>query len=72
MAAENAKKAYEDGRAKVTEAGKALHDHAHLLKDKQAARRQVKASEAKLAEMRVALDVAVTVAKDAEVVKETV
>ncbi|CAL9029140.1 unnamed protein product [Prunus brigantina] len=70
--AEHAKKAYEDGRAKVTEAGKALQDQAHLLKDKQAAERQVKASEAKLAEMRAALDAAVTAAIDAEAAKEAV
>lgn len=35
--AERLKRAYDDGRAKVTEAGKALQDQAHLLKDKQAA-----------------------------------
>ncbi|CAL2237955.1 unnamed protein product [Prunus armeniaca] len=52
-AAERAKKAYEDGRARVAETGKALQDHAHLLKDKQAAEQQVQASEAKLAEMTV-------------------
>ncbi|CAL2257078.1 unnamed protein product [Prunus armeniaca] len=62
-AAERAKKAYEDGRAKVAEAGKALQDHAHLLKDKQAVEWQVKASEAKLEEMRAALDPMVTAAK---------
>ncbi|BBG98593.1 hypothetical protein Prudu_008034 [Prunus dulcis] len=33
-AAERAKKAYDDGRAKVAEAGKAIQDHAHLLKEK--------------------------------------
>ncbi|CAL8076798.1 unnamed protein product [Prunus armeniaca] len=71
-AAERAKKAYEERRAKVAEAGKALQDHAHLLKDKQAAERQVKASEAKLAEMRVVLDAAVGAAKDVEAVKEAV
>ncbi|CAL8115901.1 unnamed protein product [Prunus armeniaca] len=70
--AERAKKAYEDGRAKVAEAGKALQDHDHLLQDKQAAERQVKASEAKLAEMCVALESAVTVARDAEAAKEAV
>ncbi|CAL2277638.1 unnamed protein product [Prunus armeniaca] len=31
--AKRAKKVYEDGRAKVAEAGKALQDHANLLKD---------------------------------------
>lgn len=67
-----AKKAYDDGRAKVAEAGKALQDHAHLLKDKQAAKRLVKASEAKLAEMRAALEAALTAAKDAEAAKEAV
>ncbi|BBN69025.1 hypothetical protein Prudu_703S000200, partial [Prunus dulcis] len=35
-AAERAKKAYDDGRAKVAEAGKAIQDHAHLLKEKEA------------------------------------
>lgn len=33
-AAERAKKAYEDGRSKVAEAGKALHEHANIVKDK--------------------------------------
>ncbi|CAL8175081.1 unnamed protein product [Prunus armeniaca] len=33
-AAKRAKKVYEDGRAKVAEAGKALQEHANLLKDK--------------------------------------
>lgn len=37
--AERAKEAYEDGSAKVAEVGKAFQDHAHLLKDKQAAER---------------------------------
>ncbi|CAL8162006.1 unnamed protein product [Prunus armeniaca] len=71
-AAERAKKAYEDGQAKVAEAGKALQDHDHLLHDKQATKRQVKASEAKLAEMRAALESAVTATRDAEAAKEAV
>ncbi|CAL9011370.1 unnamed protein product [Prunus brigantina] len=68
--AERTKKAYEDGHVKVAEAGKALQDQAHLHKDKQAAERYVKDSEAKLEEMRVALDAAVAAAKDAEAAKE--
>ncbi|CAL2239559.1 unnamed protein product [Prunus armeniaca] len=70
--AERAKKVYEDGRAKVAEASKALQDHAHLLKDKQAAERQVKASEAKLAEIRAALEAALVVAKESEAAKGAV
>ncbi|KAH0996421.1 hypothetical protein GBA52_020285 [Prunus armeniaca] len=58
--AEHPKKAYEDGHAKVAELGKTLQDHAHLLKDKQVAERQVKASETKLAEMRMVLETAVS------------
>lgn len=65
-AAERAKKAYEEGRTKVAEVGKALQDHAYLLKDKQAAKRQVKDSEAKLQEIRAALDTVVTAVKEAE------
>ncbi|BBH01667.1 hypothetical protein Prudu_012002, partial [Prunus dulcis] len=38
-AAEKAKRAYDDGRAKVAEAGKAIQDHAQLLKQKEAAER---------------------------------
>ncbi|CAL8163010.1 unnamed protein product [Prunus armeniaca] len=38
-AAKKAKKAYEDGRARVAEAGKAIQDHANLAKDLQAAER---------------------------------
>ncbi|CAL8169205.1 unnamed protein product [Prunus armeniaca] len=64
-AAESAKKAYEDGCSKVAEAGKALQDHPYLLKDKQAIEWQVKVSKAKLIEIRVALDAAVTAAKEA-------
>ncbi|CAL2266623.1 unnamed protein product [Prunus armeniaca] len=71
-ATECAEKAYDDGRAKDAEAGMALQDHAHLLKDKQAAERQVKASETKLTEMRVALDAVVTAAKDTVAAKEAV
>ncbi|CAL9024699.1 unnamed protein product, partial [Prunus brigantina] len=70
--AERAKKAYEDGRAKVAEASKALQDHAHLIKDMQAAERQVKASEARLAEMGAALEAALTAARDADSAKEAV
>ncbi|CAL2265258.1 unnamed protein product [Prunus armeniaca] len=55
-AAEHAKKAYEDGRTKVAEVDKALKDQAHLVKGMQAAERQVKAYEAKLAEMTEALE----------------
>ncbi|CAL9010607.1 unnamed protein product, partial [Prunus brigantina] len=50
-AAEKAKKAYDDGRAKVAEAGKAIQDHAHLVKDMQAAERQINCYEAKFSEM---------------------
>ncbi|CAL2237682.1 unnamed protein product [Prunus armeniaca] len=52
-AAEKAKKAYEDGRARVAEAGKAIQDHANLVKDLQAAEWQ--AMEAKDA-VQVALE----------------
>ncbi|CAL8992881.1 unnamed protein product [Prunus brigantina] len=45
-AAEKAKKAYEDGRAKVAEAGKAIQTQANLVKDMQAAERQIKGYEA--------------------------
>ncbi|CAL8096170.1 unnamed protein product [Prunus armeniaca] len=38
-AVERAMKAYEDGRAKVAEAGKALQNDTHLVKDMQAAKR---------------------------------
>ncbi|CAL9018063.1 unnamed protein product [Prunus brigantina] len=48
-AAEKAKKAYEDGRAKVAEAGKAIQTQANLVKDMQAAERQIKGYEAKFA-----------------------
>ncbi|CAL8162744.1 unnamed protein product [Prunus armeniaca] len=51
------------------EAGRAFRLQAS---DKQAAERQVKASEAKLAEMRAALDAAMTAVKDVVEVKEAV
>ncbi|CAL9029349.1 unnamed protein product, partial [Prunus brigantina] len=52
----SAKKAYDDGRAKVAEAGKAIQDHAHLVKDMQAAERQIKGYEAKFSEMVAAME----------------
>ncbi|CAL2265112.1 unnamed protein product [Prunus armeniaca] len=58
-AAERAKKAYEDGQAKVAEAGKALQDHDHLLHDKQATKRQLWSRR-------------VTATRDAEAAKEAV
>ncbi|CAL2239816.1 unnamed protein product [Prunus armeniaca] len=64
-AAEKAKKAYEDGRARVAEAGKAIQAHANLAKDMQAAERQVKVYEAKFAEMSAALESAQLTAKEA-------
>ncbi|BBG93369.1 hypothetical protein Prudu_001357, partial [Prunus dulcis] len=67
-AAERAKKAYDDGRAKVTEAGKAIQDHAQLLKEKEAVERRALASEAMVGEMRAALEAA----RDAEAVSEAV
>ncbi|XP_034219135.1 uncharacterized protein LOC117630536 [Prunus dulcis] len=78
-AAERVKKAYDDGRAKVAEAGKAIQDHAHLLKEKEAAERQAFASEAKAEQLRVALEaaradleVARSAARDAEAVSEAI
>ncbi|KAL6274761.1 hypothetical protein ACE6H2_025453 [Prunus campanulata] len=65
-AAERSKRMYEDGRAKVADAAKALQDHASLVQDMHAAERQIQAHEAKLAEMREALDGAERAAKDAE------
>ncbi|BBG99546.1 hypothetical protein Prudu_009268, partial [Prunus dulcis] len=65
-AAERAKKAYDDGRAKVAEAGKVLQDHAQLFKEKEAAERRALASEAKAEEMRAALEAA----RDAEAASE--
>ncbi|BBN70163.1 hypothetical protein Prudu_1441S000200, partial [Prunus dulcis] len=59
-------------QAKVAEAGKALQDHAQLLKQKEAAERQALASEAKVEEMRVALEAAQAAAKDAEAASEAV
>lgn len=61
-AAERAKKAYEEGMVKVVEAGKALQAQAHLVKDMQAAERQVKAYKVKFAEMSAALESAQQVA----------
>ncbi|XP_034197670.1 uncharacterized protein LOC117613133 [Prunus dulcis] len=71
-AAERVKKAYDDGRAKVAEAGKALQDHAHLLKEKEAAERQALASGGKVEEMRVALAATQAAARDAEAASEAV
>ncbi|BBG95199.1 hypothetical protein Prudu_003679, partial [Prunus dulcis] len=71
-AAERAKKAYDEGRAKVAEAGKAIQDHAQLLKEKEAAERLASASEAKAEELRVALEAAQAAARDAEAASEAV
>ncbi|BBN68171.1 hypothetical protein Prudu_309S000300 [Prunus dulcis] len=71
-AAERAKRAYDDGRAKVAEAGKALQEHAQLLREKEAAERQALASEAKAEQMRAALEAAWAAAGDAEAVSEAV
>ncbi|KAL6269364.1 hypothetical protein ACE6H2_026275 [Prunus campanulata] len=68
-AAERAKRMYEDGHSKVTDAAKALQDHANLVEDMRAAERQIQAHEAKPAEMREALDGAEQAAKDAEEAK---
>ncbi|CAL9020652.1 unnamed protein product [Prunus brigantina] len=65
-AAEKAKKAYEDGRAKVAEAGKAIQAQANLVKDMQAAERQIKGYEAKLAEMLAAMESAQLAAREAK------
>ncbi|BBN67737.1 hypothetical protein Prudu_168S000100, partial [Prunus dulcis] len=54
-AAEKAKRAYDDGRAKVAEAGK-LSRHAQLLKEKEAAERRALASEAMAGEARAELE----------------
>ncbi|XP_020424639.1 KNR4/SMI1 homolog [Prunus persica] len=64
-AAERAKKAYEDGRSKVAEAGKALQEHALLAKQKDSAERQVK-------EMKGLLEAALEATKDAEASKDAV
>ncbi|XP_034199565.1 uncharacterized protein LOC117614769 [Prunus dulcis] len=71
-AAKRAKKAYNDGRAKVAEVDKALQDHAQLLKEKEAAERQALVSGAKVEEMRVALEAAQAAARDAEAASEAV
>ena len=71
-AAERAKRAYDDGRAKVAEAGKALQEHAQLLKEKEAAERHALASEAKAEQMRAALEAARAAARDAEAVSEAI
>ncbi|CAL9016711.1 unnamed protein product [Prunus brigantina] len=72
MLQKKAKKAYEDGRAKVAEAGKAIQAHANLAKDMQVAERQVKVYEAKFAEMSAALESALLTAKEALEVNEAV
>ncbi|CAL8150920.1 unnamed protein product [Prunus armeniaca] len=71
-AAEKAKNAYEDGRARVAEAGKAIQDHANLAKDLQAAERQVRVYESKFADLSSALESAQLSAKDALEAKEAV
>ncbi|CAL2228785.1 unnamed protein product [Prunus armeniaca] len=71
-AAEKAKKAYEDNRARVAEAGKAIQDHANLAKDLQATERQVKVYEAKLVNLSAALESAQLSAKEALEAKEAV
>ncbi|CAL2245329.1 unnamed protein product [Prunus armeniaca] len=71
-AAEKAKKLYEDGRAKVAEAGKAIQAQANLAKDMQAAERQVKVYQAKLGEMSAALEAAQLAAKEALESKEAI
>ncbi|CAL2227777.1 unnamed protein product [Prunus armeniaca] len=70
--AEKAKKAYEDGRARVAEAGKAIQDHANLAKDLQAAERQVRVYESKFADLSAALESAQLSAKEALEAKEAV
>ncbi|CAL2225171.1 unnamed protein product [Prunus armeniaca] len=72
MVTERAKKAYEDGRSKVVEAGKVLKDHANLVKDNEALEQQGKAAEAKLSEIRATLDAAIQAARDEEAAKEEV
>ncbi|CAL8090458.1 unnamed protein product [Prunus armeniaca] len=71
-AAEKAKKAYDDGRARVAEAGKAIQDHANLAKDLQAAERQVRVYESKFADLSSALESAQLSAKEALEAKEVV
>ncbi|CAL2254893.1 unnamed protein product [Prunus armeniaca] len=63
-AAEKAKKAYEDGRARVAEAGKAIQDHANLAKDL--------VYESKFADLSSALESAQLSAKEALEAKEAV
>ncbi|CAL2228544.1 unnamed protein product [Prunus armeniaca] len=71
-AAEKAKKAYEDGRARVAEVGKAIQDHANLAKDLQAAERQVRVYESKFADKSAALESARLSAREALEAKEAV
>ncbi|CAL2246709.1 unnamed protein product [Prunus armeniaca] len=71
-ASEKAKKAYDDGRARVAEAGKAIQDHANLVKDLQAAKRQVKVYEAKFANLSSALESAQLSTKEALEAKDAV
>ncbi|CAL2247790.1 unnamed protein product [Prunus armeniaca] len=71
-AAEKAKKAYEDGRARVAEAGKAIQDHANLAKDLQAAERQVRVYESKFADLSAALESTQLSAREALEAKEAV
>ncbi|CAL8168894.1 unnamed protein product [Prunus armeniaca] len=71
-AAEKVKKAYDDGRARVAEAGKAIQDHANLVKDLQAAERQVRVYESKFADLSSALESAQLSAKKALEAKEAV
>ncbi|CAL2227547.1 unnamed protein product [Prunus armeniaca] len=71
-ATEKAKKAYEDGMARVAEAGQAIQAHANLAKDTQAAEWQVKVYQAKFSEMSAALESAQLTAKEALEAKEAV
>ncbi|CAL8112774.1 unnamed protein product [Prunus armeniaca] len=71
-AVEKAKKAYEDGRARVAEAGKAIQDHANLAKDLQATKRQVRVYEFKFADLSSALESAQLSAKEALEAKEAI
>ncbi|CAL2265887.1 unnamed protein product [Prunus armeniaca] len=71
-AVEKAKKAYDDGRAKVAEAGKAIQAQANLAKDMQVAERQVKVYQAKLGEMSAALELEQLAAKEALESKEAI
>ncbi|CAL9001138.1 unnamed protein product [Prunus brigantina] len=70
--AKRAKSAYNDSCAKVTEVGKVPQDHTNLVKDKEALKRQVKATEDKLTKMRGQLKATVAATKDAETAKGTV